>query len=57
METTDAPKRRIVLGDHQVWPLLIGVALAVVIAVNAAFIWIAVNGADEVDASYVAGER
>ena len=57
METTDAPKRRITLSDDQIWPVLIAVALAVVVAVNAAFIWIAVSGADQVDASYVAGER
>lgn len=42
--------------DH-IWPIGITLALLVVVAVNAAFIVIAVNGADEVAESYEAGER
>jgi hypothetical protein len=39
------------------WPFIIAVALVVVMAVNAAFIYLAVTGADEVVPSYVAGQR
>ena len=39
------------------WPVIITVALVLVIAVNAAFIYIAVKGADAVDPAYVQGER
>jgi hypothetical protein len=39
------------------WPVIITVLLGVVIAVNAAFIFIAVKGADDVDPAYVQGER
>jgi len=42
--------------DHM-WPWIIGVALAVVLAVNAVFIYIAVTGSDPVAPSYNAGER
>ena len=49
--------RRITLGDESVWPAIIIIALAVVMAVNAAFIYIAVSGADEVAPSYMEGER
>jgi len=42
--------------DH-LWPILITILLVVVIAVNAAFIYIAVAGADDVDPAYVQGER
>ena len=42
--------------DH-VWPVGITIALLIVVAVNAAFIVLAVGGQDEVDSSYVEGER
>ena len=42
--------------DHM-WPWIIGVALAIVLAVNAVFIYIAVTGSDPVAPSYNAGER
>ena len=42
--------------DH-VWPIGITVALLAVVAVNVAFIFVAVGGADEVVESYEAGER
>ena len=37
--------------DH-LWPMAIAIALAVVVAVNMAFIYVAVSGADEVVPSY-----
>lgn len=40
-----------------IWPLAITLGLALVIAVNAAFIVIAVTGADEVVESYRTEER
>jgi len=49
--------RRLTLSHELVWPIAIGIALAVVIAVNATFIWIAVRGADEVAPSYLHGDR
>jgi hypothetical protein len=58
--TTDAapPRRgRITLSRDQLWPVIIVVGLAIVMAVNAAFIYIAVTGADEVVPSYDAGQR
>jgi hypothetical protein len=36
------------------WPIGIAAALIVVVAVNVAFIWIAVTTAPEIEASYVA---
>jgi len=42
--------------DH-VWPIGITLAMLVVVAVNVAFIVIAVDGADPVAESYEAGER
>lgn len=42
--------------DH-VWPIGITLAMLVVVAVNVAFIVIAVGGADPVAESYEAGER
>ncbi|HSG09338.1 MAG TPA: hypothetical protein VLA36_13335 [Longimicrobiales bacterium] len=39
------------------WAWIIGIALAVVLVVNAAFIYIAVSGADAVAPSYNNGER
>jgi len=56
IERATAP-RRLTLSRELVWPVAIGIALAVVIAVNATFIWIAVRGADEVAPSYLHGER
>jgi len=41
----------------RVWPIGITLALLVVVAVNVAFIVIAVEGADPVAESYEAGER
>lgn len=43
--------------SQRVWPLGITFALLVVVAVNIAFIVIAVRGADPVAESYEAGER
>ena len=48
---------RITLSRDHLWPVAIILALLLVMAVNAAFIWIAVSGADEVDTAYVSGER
>lgn len=47
----------ITLSRDHLWPALILIGLALMVAVNVAFIWIAVSGADEVAPSYVAGER
>ena len=44
-------------GDHRLWPILITAGLALVILVNAIFIFIAVSGADDVVPSYVTEER
>jgi hypothetical protein len=41
----------------RLWPTIIIVGLALVIAVNAIFIYIAVKGADEVVPSYQTEER
>lgn len=41
----------------RLWPILITVGLALVIVVNAIFIYIAVRGADEVVPSYQTEER
>ncbi len=43
--------------DHRLWPIFITVGLALVILVNAVFIYIAVSGADDVVPSYVTEER
>jgi len=43
-------------GDR-LWPILITVGLALVILVNAVFIYIAVSGADDVVPSYHTEER
>jgi hypothetical protein len=40
-----------------IWPVAIIVALLIVVAVNAAYIWVAVSGADDVVPSYVAEDR
>lgn len=50
-------RRRLLLKDEHVWPALIIAALLVVVAMNAAFIWIAVSGEEDVAPSYVTGER
>jgi hypothetical protein len=55
--TTDRPKGNITVSRDHLWPWIIGIALAVVLAVNAAFIYIAVSGADSVAPSYNARER
>lgn len=59
MDRTDdaRPRGRITLDRDHLWPAIIITALAVVMIVNACFIWIAVRGADEVAPSYVQGER
>ncbi len=60
LETTEARRARrgrITLSKDQVWPLIIILGLALVVAVNVTFIWIAVKGADQVVPSYNAGER
>ncbi|MDH5590932.1 MAG: FixH family protein [Gemmatimonadota bacterium] len=44
-------------GGSWVWPVAIIVGMVVVMAVNGAFIYIAVSGADEVVESYESGER
>ncbi len=49
--------RVIELSRNHVWPLAIIIGLLVVVAVNAAFIYIAVSGADEVVSSYEAQRR
>lgn len=41
----------------RLWPLLIAGGLFLVVAVNLAFVYIAVTGADEVVPSYVTEER
>lgn len=41
----------------RLWPIIIVVALAVVVVVNAVFIYIAVKGADTVVPSYTQGDR
>ncbi len=51
-----SPRRgRITLSRDQLWPAIIIVGLALVLVVNAMFIYIAVSGADEVAPSYNAG--
>jgi hypothetical protein len=55
-EATPAP-RTIELRAEWIWPLAIVIALLIVMAVNAAYIWIAVTGADDVVPSYVTEER
>ena len=58
METTESTTGgRVTLSRDMIWPLAIIIGLALVVVVNAAFIYIAVSGADEVAPSYVAGER
>lgn len=54
---TEHPGRIITLHRDQLWPALIIVGLTVMVLVNAAFIFVAVRGADPVVPSYNAGER
>lgn len=48
---------RITLTRDHLWPAIIIAALALVMIVNAVFVYIAVSGADEVAPSYTQGER
>lgn len=59
MKTNDQapPPGRITVSRDWLWPMALAIALAVVLAVNGIFIYIAVTGADEVAPSYVEGER
>ena len=59
MEKTEREegKGRITLSKDQVWPAIIIVALALVMLVNAIFIYVAVSGADDVAPSYSEGQR
>jgi len=67
IENTGARKGRVTLrpirlspirlSRDQVWPAIIIIGLTIMVLVNAAFIWIAVSGADEVVPSYNAGQR
>ena len=43
--------------DDRLWPTLIVAGLLLVVAVNFTYIWIAVDGADEVVPSYLEEER
>ena len=52
-----APTGRITLSRDNLWAWIIGIALAVVLAVNAVFIYIAVTGADPVAPSYNSSQR
>jgi hypothetical protein len=52
------PRRRPVeIRAEWIWPVAIIIALLIVVAVNAAYIWIAVSGADDVVPSYVTEDR
>jgi hypothetical protein len=44
-------------GRDHLWPWFLAIGLALVVVVNGIFIWIAVNGADEVAPSYSQGDR
>ena len=53
METTDPREQgRVTVDRDHLWPWIIGIALAVVMVVNAVFIYIAVSQADPVEPSY-----
>ena len=54
---TGPPARDIEISRDLAWPIGIVVALLLVVAVNVAFIYIAVSGADEVVESYEAETR
>ena len=45
------------LSRDLVWPVAVVLFLVTVVVVNLAFIWVAVDGQDEVAPSYVTGER
>ena len=49
--TTENPRKVLV------WPVAVVLFLVTVVVVNLAFIWVAVDGQDEVAPSYVTGER
>jgi hypothetical protein len=58
VETPDRDSGRVIrLSRELSWPVAIVVALALVVAVNVIFIYVAVSGADDVAPSYVSGER
>jgi hypothetical protein len=59
MDRTDPLREKgaITLKKDHLWPALIAVALALVMVVNAVFIYIAVSGSDEVVPSYTEGQR
>jgi len=49
--------RPVVIRPEWIWPAAIIVALLIVVAVNVAYIWVAVSGADDVVPSYVTEDR
>lgn len=53
----NAEKGGVTLSRDHIWPIGITIALLIVIAVNVAFIVIAVGGQDEIAPSYVEGDR
>lgn len=54
----DVPTRRTIeIRSEWAWPLAIIIALLITAAVNAAFIYVAVTGADDVVPSYFTEER
>jgi len=55
--TSEVPEGRNPGSQDHLWAWIIGIALAVVLAVNAAFIYIAVSGADAVAPSYNSEQR
>lgn len=55
-EEADA-RRPLTVTRDLLWPIIIVAALAVVVVVNAVFIYIAVKGADTVVPSYTQGDR
>jgi len=62
MQTTRDPDagprpRTVEIRAEWVWPVAIIVALLIVVAVNMAYIWVAVSGADDVVPSYVTEDR
>lgn len=57
IEARPGQKGQITVSKDHLWPMIIIIGLTLVIAVNAAFIYIAVRGADQVVPSYNAGER
>ncbi len=54
---TGAAARPLAIRADWIWPVAIIVALLIVVAVNAAYIWVAVSGADDVVPSYVTEDR